>query len=100
MFFKMSMYINKQYQASSAPGMPGNVPNSVNDLDGGQITVWVNTDEIKRVGTTGQGYQFFIEFKSAPIPYCSQTLFVYRSGSPEWNSLKEMTAYIDGTERF
>ena len=99
MFFKLTLYATKTYAPQSGyDSSPGNI--GIGQLNGGQFTVYVNTEEIKRLGMNDGNYQYFIEFKSAPIPFSSQTFFVYNQGTQEYNSLKEMANYIEGTEKF
>jgi hypothetical protein len=99
MFFKLTLYANKSYAPQS--GYDNSSSNAgINNLSGGQFIVYINTEEIKRLGFNDQSYQYFVEFKSPPIPFVSQTFFVYNAGTNEYNSLKEMANYIEGTEKF
>jgi hypothetical protein len=97
MFFKMSRYINKNYDYTNQGSTQSN---DLSKLNQGQYTVYINTDEIKKIGITENNYQYFIDFKSPPFPFLSQTFFVFDTGSIEHNTIKEMLNYIDGTERF
>jgi hypothetical protein len=100
MFFKLQAYSNNHIQQVGYGSSDVNAT-AMQQLNMGPLTIFVNTEEIKRVGYTDNGmYQIFVEFKNPPIPFISQTSFIYMQGSAEHKQLAEMINYIEGTEKF
>jgi len=65
------------------------------------MVIYVNTEEIKRVGFNQNTLQYWMEFKSPPVPWSSELLFTYDNNSSiEYKAAMELVNYIEGTETF
>lgn len=96
MFFKLqvSAYKSNAYNPSSTNA------GSYSRLHDGAMTIYVSTDEIKRVGFNQSTMQYWVDFKSPPVPWMSETLFTGDSGAFDNHSLSALINYIEGTETF